>query len=153
MISAASMKRLRAESPPDFLPMKLDKDSRKLSRALYEASLTNGRLDGAKVSIVTRHIIASKPRHYVGILKEFQRLVRLEVERHHAVIESATPLDGGMADQLVSNLRSKYGADLTTEFKVNPELLGGLRIKIGSDVIDGSVRERLNRLESSLSHA
>lgn len=133
--------------------MKLDKDSRKLSRALYEASLTDGRLDGAKVSAVTRQIIASKPRHYVGILKEYQRLVRLEVERHHALIESATPLDGGMADQLVSNLRNKYGADLTTEFKVNPELLGGLRIKIGSDVFDGSVRERLNRLETSLSHA
>jgi F-type H+-transporting ATPase subunit delta len=133
--------------------MKLDKDSRKLSKELYQASLTNGRLDSSKVSAVARQIISSKPRHYVGILKEFQRLVRLEVERHHAVIESAAPLDGGMADQLAASLRNKYGADLTTEFKVNPELLGGLRIKVGSDVFDGSVRERLHRLETQLTHA
>lgn len=133
--------------------MKLDKDSRKLSKELFQASLTDGRLDGGKVGVVARQIIASKPRHYVGILKEYQRLVRLEVERHHAVIESAAPLDGGMADQLAANLRNKYGADLTTEFKVNPELLGGLRIKVGSDVFDGSVRERLTRLETQLTHA
>lgn len=133
--------------------MKLDKDSRKLSKELFEASLTNGRLDGGKVSAVARKIIDAKPRHYVGILKEYQRLVRLEVERHHAVIESAAPLEGGMADQIAANLRNKYGADLTTEFKVNAELLGGLRIKVGSDVFDGSVRERLNRLESQFTHA
>jgi F-type H+-transporting ATPase subunit delta len=133
--------------------MKLDKDSRKLSKELYKASLTNGRLDHSKVSVVARQIISSKPRHYVGILREFQRLVRLEVERHHAVIESATPLEGGMADQIAANLRSKYGADLTTEFTVNPSLLGGLRIKVGSDVFDGSVRERLQRLETQLTHA
>lgn len=133
--------------------MKLDKDSRKLSKELFQASLTDGRLDGGKVGVVARQIIASKPRHYVGILKEYQRLVRLEVERHHAVIESAAPLEGGMADQLAANLRNKYGADLTTEFKVNPELLGGLRIKVGSDVFDGSVRERLHRLETQLTHA
>ena len=49
-----------------------------------------------------------------------------------------------------TNLRAKYGKDLSTEFKVSPELLGGLRIKVGSDVFDGSVRERLNRLEDEL---
>ena len=50
-------------------------------------------------------------------------------------------------------LRAQYGKDLSTEFKVSPELLGGLRIKVGSDVIDGSVRERLNRLEAQLTYA
>ena len=133
--------------------MKLDKDSRKLSKQLYQASLTDGRLDGGKVGAVARQLIASKPRHYVGVLKEYQRLIRLEVEKHHAVVESAAPLDGGTTNQLVSNLKSKYGSDLTTEFRVAPELLGGLRIKIGSDVFDGTVRERLHRLETQLTHA
>ena len=133
--------------------MKLDKDSRKLSKQLYQASLTNGRLDHSKVGTVARQLISSRPRHYVGILKEYQRLIRLEVEKHHAVVESAAPLDDGTTNQLVANLRSKYGHDLTTEFKVTPELLGGLRIKIGSDVFDGTVRERLHRLESQLTHA
>ena len=133
--------------------MKLDKDSRKLSKQLFQASFTNGRIDSAKATAVARQVVASKPRNSIGILKEFQRLVRLETEKYHAIIESATTLDEGTKNQLLGNLRAKYGSDLTTEFKISPELLGGLRIKIGSDVFDSSVRERLNRLDNQLSHA
>ena len=133
--------------------MKLDKDSRKLSKQLFLASFTDGRIDGAKVAVIARKVAESKPRHSLGILKEFQRLVRLEVEKRHAVIESAAPLDQATANQLLANLRVKYGSDLSTEFKVSPELLGGLRIKIGSDVFDSSVRERLNRLETGFTYA
>lgn len=133
--------------------MKLDKDSRKLTKQLFQSSFTGGRLDEKKISAAAKIVATSKPRNFLGILKEYQHLIRLEVAKHHAVIESATPLDKKTSDQLVSNLQAKYGKDLTTEFKVSPELLGGLRIKIGSDVFDGSVRERLARLETQLTHA
>jgi F-type H+-transporting ATPase subunit delta len=133
--------------------MKLDKDSRKLSKQLFQASFTNGRLDDSKVNTISDSVVGNKPRHYVGILKAYQRLVRLEVEKHHAIIESATALDPATSEQLLVNLRAKYGNDLSTEFHVSPELLGGLRIKIGSDVFDSSVRERLSRLESQLTQA
>ncbi len=133
--------------------MKLDKDARKLTKGLFKLSLTNGRLDEKKVSAVVQKVIDEKPRSFTGILKEYQRLVRLEVARHHAVIESATALDKGTTDQLLNNLRAKYGQEITTEFKTVPELLGGVRIKIGSDVFDSSVRERLARLENQLTHA
>ncbi len=133
--------------------MKLDKDSRKLSKQLFQASFTDGRIDAAKVATIGGKIAADKPRHSLNILKEYQRLVRLEVEKHHAIIESAGPLDQATKIQLLANLRSKYGPDLTTEFKVSPELLGGLRIRIGSDVFDSSVRERLDRLENQLAQA
>jgi F-type H+-transporting ATPase subunit delta len=133
--------------------MKLDKDSRKLSKQLFQASFTDGRIDGKKVSAIGRQVGESKPRNSLGILKEFQRLIRLEIEKHHAVIESAAELDAATRKELVANLRAKYGKDLTTEFNVSPELLGGLRIKIGSDVFDSSVRERLHRLENQLAHA
>lgn len=133
--------------------MKLDKDARKLTKGIFQLSLTNGRLDAKKVSAVVKKVIADKPRSFAGILKEFQRLVRLEVAKHHAIIESATPLDKKTADQVLANLRARYGSDLTTEFKIAPELLGGLRIKIGSDVFDSSVRERLARLETQLAQA
>ena len=133
--------------------MKLDKDARKLTKGLFQMSLTDGRLDGKKVSAVVQKVIDAKPRSFTGILKEYQRLVRMEVAKHHAIIESATALDKTTADQLLANLRAKYGSDLTTEFKTAPELLGGLRIKIGSDVFDSSVRERLARLETQLTHA
>ena len=130
--------------------MKLDKDSRKLTKQLFKSSFTGGRLDEKKVAAAARIVATTKPRNFLGILKEYQHLVRLEVAKHHAVVESAAPLDKKTGDQLLANLQAKYGKDLTTEFKVSPELLGGLRIKIGSDVFDSSVRERLARLETQL---
>jgi len=95
-------------------------------------------------------VLATKPRRYVDVLKDYQRLLQLEVEKRHAVIESATPLNRSLGDRIVANLRVKYGGDLTTEFRTNPELLGGLRIKIGNDVWDGSVKSRLNQLQEQL---
>jgi F-type H+-transporting ATPase subunit delta len=133
--------------------MKLDKDSRKLSKQLFQASFTDGRIDVKKVAAIGGKIAADKPRHSLGILKEYQRLVRLEVEKHHALVESAAPLDQATKNQLLANLRSKYGNDLTADFRLSPDLLGGLRIRIGSDVFDSSVRERLNRLDNQLAHA
>ena len=133
--------------------MKLDKDSRKLSKQLFAASFTEGRLDAKKVKIVALKMGESKPRNALGILKAYQRLVRLEIDKHHAVIESAVQLDEATGKQLVASLRAKYGQGLSTEFKVSPELLGGLRIKVGSDVVDGSVRERLQRLQAGLAFA
>lgn len=132
---------------------KLDKDSRKLSKQLFQASFTKGQLDEAKVRAIAAKIATDKPRHFLGLLKDYQRQVRLEVEKHHAIVESATALDDALTKQVVSGLKAKYGPEVTTEFKVVPELIGGLRIKIGSDVFDSSVRDRLDRLESQLLHA
>ena len=132
--------------------MKLDKDSRKLSKQLFQASFVNGAIDNQNVSTIAKKIVESRPRNSIGVLKELHRLVRLEVERHHALIESACELDEATSGELVNNLKSKYGPDLSTEFRVTPELLGGVRIKIGSDVFDSSVRERLSRLEAEVSH-
>jgi F-type H+-transporting ATPase subunit delta len=52
--------------------------------------------------------------------------------------------------RIVSNLKRKYGSDLTTRFVVNQELLGGMRIRVGSDAWDSSVRNRLQRLQQQL---
>lgn len=132
--------------------MKLDKESRKLSKQLFQASFTNGSIDNQSVSVIAKKIVDSRPRNAIGVLKEYQRLVRLEVQSRHALIESASPLDQATSSQLVQNLKSKYGAELTTEFRVTPELLGGVRIKIGSDVFDSSIRERLSRLSAEVTH-
>lgn len=130
--------------------MKSTKESRKISRQLLRLSFTDGKLDQEKVSHMVQSVLSEKPRHNLDILKNYQRLLRLEVEKRHAVIESATPLNGSMGDRIVANLRSRYGDDLTTEFRTNPELLGGLRIKIGDDVWDGSVRSRLSQLQEQI---
>ena len=126
--------------------MKLNKELRKVCRQLVRSSFTGGRLDGAKVSTIVQSVADKKPRYYLDILKNYQRQIRLEVAKTHAVVESALPLSPEAAGRITGDLRAKHAADLTTEFKVAPDLIGGLRIKIGSDVWDGSVRHRLDRL-------
>jgi F-type H+-transporting ATPase subunit delta len=130
--------------------MKSAKGTRKVSRQLFRHSFTSGKLDEEKISHMVQTVLATKPRHYLDVLKDYQHLIQLEVEKRHAVIESATPLNRTLGDQIVGNLRSKYGEDLTTEFRTNPELLGGLRIKIGNDVWDGSIKNRLDQLQEQL---
>ena len=130
--------------------MKITKEARKLSRQLFQLSLIDGHIDRAKVNSLVQSVLAEKPRHYLGGLESYQRLLRLEMEKRHAVIESAAPLGEVTANAIVGSLKQKYGEDLTTEFAVNPELIGGMRIKIGSDVWDGSVRQRLARLQNQL---
>ena len=133
--------------------MKISKEARKLSKKLFLGSFSEGRLDEAKVRTLAQTVIDKKPRKYIDILKNYQRLIRAEVAKHHAVIESATDLAGDMRQQLLGTLRSKYGQDLTTEFKISPDLIGGVRVKIASDVWDSSVRGHLSRLESNLATA
>ena len=130
--------------------MKINKEIRQLSREMLRASFTDGQLDTGRISSLVDSIIAKKPRHYIDVLKNYRRLLRLELEKRQAKIETANEVDSTTSSQLVTNLKKKYGSDLTAKFVVKPELLGGMRIRVGSDVWDGTVRNRLERLQQEL---
>jgi len=129
--------------------MKISKESRQTARELLRFCIVDGELDRSRVTSAVDTLIDSKPRGYVQILDAFKNLVRLELERHHAVIESAIALDQTTAGKIESSLKSRHGKDLSIDFRVNPELIAGLRVQIGSNVWDGSVRSRLNRLQNA----
>lgn len=131
--------------------MKISKEVRRTSRQLFRACLVNGKLDDSRVRIVVNQITTSKPRGYLAMLDSFAGLVRNEVESQRAVVESATPLADDIQKKLKTSLSQKYGRELSLEFHIKPELLGGVRVKVGSDVWDGSVKARLEALKASLS--
>jgi F-type H+-transporting ATPase subunit delta len=126
--------------------MKISKVANTAARRIFRLCQSGGRLDEAKLSTAIRRIAERKPRDYRGILTALKRLVRLEMERRHVVIESAAELDQVSRDRVVSGLVAKYGNDLSFEYRVTPDLLGGLKIRVGNDVFDGSVKGRLDRL-------
>ena len=130
--------------------MKINKETRQLSKQLLRASFTDGQLDSGKVASRVKSLIEMKPRHYIQVLEAYQRLLRLEVEKRTATIETASELPPDSAAQIVANLKRKYGNDLVANVVVNRELLGGMRIRVGSDVWDSSVRNRLHRLQLQL---
>lgn len=130
--------------------MKINKEIRQLSRQMLRASFTDGQLDRGKLTSLVQSLIEKKPRNYIGILQNYKRLLRLEIEKRHATIETADEPDPEIKERIVGNLRRKFGNDLTAEFLVNLQLLGGMRVRVGSDVWDGSVRHRLERLQQQL---
>ena len=130
--------------------MKINKAIRQLSREMLRASFTDGQLDRGKIASLVQSLVTRKPRHYIAVLQYYKRLLRLEIEKRHAKIESAMPLSSDVADRIADRLKKKYGGDLTTEFDVDLTLLGGIRVRVGSDVWDGTLRNRLQRLEQEL---
>ncbi len=97
-----------------------------------------------------KSLIEKKPRHYLKVLEAYKRLLRLELEKRSATIETASELDLDSGAEIIANLKRKYGNDLDIRFVVNRELLGGMRLRVGSDVWDSSVRNRLQRLQQQL---
>jgi F-type H+-transporting ATPase subunit delta len=130
--------------------MKINKEIRQLSREMLRASFTDGQPDRGKIESIVQSLIAKKPRHYIDILQYYKRLLRLEIEKRHAKIESAIELAAQAAFDIGARLKRKHGNDLTSEFVVDPTLLGGLRVRVGSDVWDGTLRNRLERLQQQL---
>lgn len=130
--------------------MKVNRKTRRAARHLFHLCLVDGVLDEGRVRQVARQIADSRRRGALPILSGFQRLVRLEHDRHTAVVESAAPLTGSVRDSVQADLTRVYGRGLATSFGENPALIGGMRIKVGSDVYDGTVRARLTALQARL---
>lgn len=129
--------------------MKASTSAQRSARKLFKLAMGSGELDAGIAKKVVGKLGEAKPRGYLGIISAFSRLVRLEVERHHAIVESAAPLDDATQSTVRADLVKKYGSQLTVDFQVKPELLGGIRAKVGSDVWDGSVKNRLDRLNEA----
>jgi len=90
-----------------------------------------------------------KPRNYRAILHSIKRLVRLDLESRQALVLSAIDLDTPSRVEIEKNLSAQYQEKLTFTYKTDPSLIGGIRIRVGNDVWDGSIQSRLTRLAES----
>jgi len=127
--------------------MKISKQARRDARELFRVCMVNGALDETRARDAAHRVAQGKPRGYFAILSHFQRLVRLELLRRTAKVESATPLSSQTQTQIQGELTTRYGQGLTFAFVQKPALIGGVRVQIGGDVYDGSVLGRLNELK------
>jgi F-type H+-transporting ATPase subunit delta len=129
--------------------MKVSKVAAATARRLFGLCQTAGRLDETKLRTVVTRLIESKPRDYRAVLSALQRLTRLEADRRRVTVESAVALDDASRQRVVDGLAKAHGPNLTISYTVKPELIGGLRIRVGNDVLDGSVQGRLTRLANA----
>lgn len=133
--------------------MKANRQIRRDARKLFRFCFQEGRLDAVRAREVTQKLIESKHRGYVALLWQFHRLVRLECDRHSAEVASAVPLQKDLCEEIAADLESLYGSGLEVRFVENPDLIGGVRVLVGNDVYDDSVRYRLTQLQRSFSVA
>jgi len=130
--------------------MKVSKVAQSTARRIFRLCSQNGQMNEQHLRTAITKLSTEKPRDYRGMLQALRRLVRAEVAKKQVTVESATVLDQATASSVENSLRQQYGQDLNFTFNTNPELLGGMRIRVGNDVFDGSVKARLVRLQESL---
>jgi len=101
--------------------------------------------------------------NFLGVLARNRRLAQLPAviraynilsARHRgeltAEVTSAHTLDDDQVDAIRQNLRTRMGRDIAVDLNVDPAILGGLVVKIGSQMIDGSIRTKLNTLAQAM---
>jgi F-type H+-transporting ATPase subunit delta len=129
--------------------MKITKQARREAKDLFRSCVVGGLLEENRVRQAVQQVLQIKPRGYLAILTHFLRLVKLDIQRRTALVESAVPLASDLQTQIQTSLARSYGKGLEISFAQNPELIGGIRVKVGSDVYDGSVQGRLAELQES----
>ena len=84
------------------------------------------------------------------ILRAFRTLLANHRGETTAEVTSAHPLDAAQVDALKQQLATRLGRDVSVDLSVDPSLLGGLVVRIGSQMIDSSIRTRLNTLANAM---
>ncbi len=129
--------------------MKVSKQARRDAKLLFKGCLKNGVLQEDSVTKTVQAVVDRKPRAYIQILNHLLKLVKTDIHSRTARIESADSLDDATRESVEKLLVDRYGTSLMISFDVNPALIGGMRIQVGSDVYDASIRSRLQKIEES----
>ena len=89
-------------------------------------------------------------RELKAVIKTFRQLAAQHRGETTAEVTSARPLDDGQVAALKSNLKARLGRDVAIDAKVDPEILGGIIVRHGSQMIDASIRTKLNTLAQAM---
>jgi F-type H+-transporting ATPase subunit delta len=122
-----------------------DEQLRAISGVLDKAGI--GGLVGnfVKVAAANRRLFAVP-----GIIAAYKRLAARQRGEVSAEVVSAAPLTDGQTADLRAALKASLGKDVTLDTRVDPSLIGGLIVKVGSRMIDGSLRTKLNSLKLAM---
>ena len=159
----------RDEKKIDSVESSLDKLSAALDQSDDFRTLTTSpllsRADAGKGVAAAAAAMKLDPltANFLGVLAGNRRLAQLPqvirafrtlAARHRgeatAEVISAHPLDDDQVAALKAQLKKRVGRDVTLDLNVDPDILGGLVVKIGSQMIDSSIRTRLNTLAHAM---
>lgn len=108
-------------------------------------------------AIFVRFLQAIVQRGRQGIVgevaEEYEQLVDLHLDRIHAVVSTARPADAALQAAIAKRLGQVFGKTVRAHFRTEPALLGGVVVRSGDRIFDGSLRRRLKLLRQRMLHA
>ena len=87
------------------------------------------------------------------IAAQFQSLVNASTGVSDATIQSAYAIDDAQLGDVLASLERRFGRKLNAHVEIEPELIGGVRVVVGDEVLDTSVRARLEQMKAALTAA
>lgn len=97
-------------------------------------------------TVIDNRRIAALPE----IAEQFRALKNAQLGAHDAVVYSAFDMDGAALADLSSMLEKRFGRKLNLQVKLQPELIGGIRVVVGDEVLDTSIKARLEQMKVAL---
>ncbi|MDP2671488.1 MAG: F0F1 ATP synthase subunit delta [bacterium] len=123
----------------------------KLAKKSLQASFAKGRLEPALVSEQIKVIKKEYPSETLNLLRAYRKLLRAKLAKQTVLVESSLPLNQDLVADIEAEIKKKFGADKTVTFRTNETTLGGLRLKLGDDILDYSLAGKLNELKEAFS--
>ena len=130
--------------------MRGDKKTKLLAKQLFKLSLVNGQVSAEQVTGVLGYIERSAPRHPLALLKLYHRAIAAEIARSRAIVEHAGAISAAALQSIEAAMTRKYQRPVTATARLNPQLLAGLRVRVGSDVYESTVAGQLAALSSAV---
>lgn len=129
--------------------MKTKRQIKRIAKQLYRMCLSNGVPNEERVRKVVQQVIAANRRNGLAILSNFLHLIRLNSRERSAEVQSVIPVPQELRTKIHAGLTKRYGPAIRVSFVENPKLIGGLKIKVGSDLYDRSIQGELAALEKA----
>jgi F-type H+-transporting ATPase subunit delta len=126
------------------------KIAQKFARQLFQMSVVDGVVSADRVSGVLEYVEKHNVANPVMVLKAYERLVSTELAKGVAVVEHAGAINDGVLAAIAASMTKKYGRPVSATAKPAPELLAGMRVRVGDDVYESSVAGQLAALSASV---
>ncbi len=127
-----------------------DRQASPEARAELVQRVFGGSTHPATLALVTRAAQAPRGRGIVASLTELERLIAARRRKLVAAVSTAQPLTKAQSARLATLLETAYGRSVQLNISVDPGVVGGLRIEVGSDVVNATVLARLDDVRRRL---
>jgi len=118
--------------------------------AVVAAVIKKAKLKGLTANFL--NLVAANQRLFAlpAMINQFKALAAADRGEVHAEVTSAQPLSKAHQDSLAGALKKKIGKEVTLEQHVDPDLIGGLIVKVGSQMIDSSLKSKLTAMKIAM---